>query len=162
MSALVVNGWTIYAHPLFLEQVSVLTARVRRLQAKHPLEYQNRATTKRLAAIVKLALEDIPTNPADAQYRQGKTMGSAHTHWYRAKFYQQYRLFYRFHQASKTIIYAWVNDETTKRAYGNKTDAYSVFAKMLEQGDPPTTWKALLEAAQKDGDTIQQRLCADL
>lgn len=161
MNTLVVNGWTIYAHPLFLEQLSELTARVRQLQVKHPLEYKNKATTKRLAAIVKLALEDIPMNPADPQYRQGKTMGSAHTHWYRAKFYQQYRLFFRFHQASKTIIYAWVNDEATKRAYGNKTDAYNVFTKMLEQGDPPSSWDALMEASTQDSDIIQQRLGAE-
>lgn len=25
MSSLVINGWTIYAHPLFLEQVEALT-----------------------------------------------------------------------------------------------------------------------------------------
>ena len=33
----------------------------------------------------------------------------------RAKFFQQYRLFFRFHQASRIIVYAWVNDADTRR-----------------------------------------------
>lgn len=48
-------------------------------------------------------------------------------HWFRAKFFQQYRLFFCYHQASKIIVYAWVNIEATLRAYDSKTDAYQVF-----------------------------------
>lgn len=36
-------------------------------------------------------------------------------HWFRAKFFQQYRRFFRYHQASKIIVYAWVNIEATLR-----------------------------------------------
>ncbi|MGV8415804.1 type II toxin-antitoxin system YhaV family toxin, partial [Pseudomonas aeruginosa] len=89
-----------------------------------------KSPTKRLAAILKLVYEDIPLDPTHPQYRQGGTLGEAHKHWFRAKFYQQYRLFFRFHEPSRTIIFAWVNDERTKRAYGSKTDAYHVFRKM--------------------------------
>ncbi len=35
---------------------------------------------------------------------------------------------------------AWVNDEKTKRAYGSRTDAYAVFARMLKNGHPPDDW----------------------
>jgi hypothetical protein len=34
----------------------------------------------------------------------------------RARFFQQYRLFFRYHRASRIIVYAWVNDEHAKRA----------------------------------------------
>jgi len=43
----------------------------------------------------------------------------------------RYRLFFRFHAPSKTIVYAWVNDQDTKRAYESSNDAYRVFGKML-------------------------------
>jgi toxin YhaV len=47
------------------------------------------------------------------------------------------------------IVYGWVNDEDTKRAYDSKTDAYAVFSKMLEKGHPPNDWNALLAEAKK-------------
>jgi toxin YhaV len=49
------------------------------------------------------------------------------THWFRAKFFQQYRLFFRYHRESRIIIYAWVNDEESKRAYESASDAYRTF-----------------------------------
>ena len=77
-------------------------------------------------------------------------MGDDYKHWFRAKFFQQYRLFFRYHEPSKTIVYAWVNDEHSKRAYGSKTDAYRVFEKMLQSGSPPDDWQALLEDVDKN------------
>ncbi|MCK0744893.1 type II toxin-antitoxin system YhaV family toxin [Chromohalobacter nigrandesensis] len=147
MSPLKINGWTIYAHPLFLEQVDALTDKVKRLQAKDPAGYQSKPATKRLAAIVKLALNDIPQDPSGPQYRQGNTLGTTHTHWQRAKFYPQYQLSFRYDLASKILIYAWVNDESTQRAYDSKHDAYAVFRKMLKNGNPPDSWGDLWQAA---------------
>ncbi|PAU74874.1 type II toxin-antitoxin system YhaV family toxin [Halomonas salipaludis] len=161
MKPLEINGWTIYAHPLFLEQVDALTDKVKRLQAKDPLGYRNKPATKRLAAIVKLATNDIPQDPASPQYRQGNTLGADHTHWCRAKFYQQYRLFFRYDLASKTLIYAWVNDESTKRAYDGKHDAYAVFRKMLNKGNPPDSWNDLWRAAISDRERINALLGAE-
>lgn len=161
MKPLEVNGWTIYAHPLFLEQVEALTLKVRHLQSKDPAGYRNKAATKRLAAIMKLALNDIPQNPSGTQYRQGNTLGAEHTHWQRAKFYQQYRLFFRYDAASKIIIYAWVNDDATKRAYDSKHDAYSVFQKMLSSGNPPDNWKALQKASISEVERINTLFAVD-
>ncbi|SHM19947.1 type II toxin-antitoxin system YhaV family toxin [Vreelandella subglaciescola] len=158
MTPLAINGWTIYAHPLFLEQVEALTERVTQLAAKDPGGYRSRPATKRLAAIVKLVLEDIPQNPQGAQYRQGNTLGPAHSHWCRAKFYQQYRLFFRYDLAHKVLIYAWVNDASTRRAYGSKHDAYTTFYKMLEKGHPPDSWDTLQRTAIQGGERIQALL----
>ena len=142
-----VNGWTLYAQPLFVEQYQVLTQKVERLKAKDPLGYTKKNATKRLAAIHKLAFDIIPQDPTKPEYRQGATLGDNNKHWFRAKFFQQYRLFFRYHQASKVIVYAWVNDENTKRAYESKSDAYKVFSKMLASGNPPDSWDALSKSA---------------
>lgn len=149
--ALVINGWTIFAHPLFPDTLEALTAQVTALQQKDPGGYLNKNATKRLAAIHKLAFEVIPQNPARPEYRQGATLGDDRKHWFRAKFFQRYRLFFRFHQESKIIVYAWVNDENTKRAYGNDTDAYPVFRRMLKSGKPPDDWLNLLNDAKRAG-----------
>lgn len=147
-SPLVVNGWTLFAHPLFLDQIEKLAAQVERLKARDPAGYRGKNAAKRLAAIVKLALEVIPQDPARAEYRQGDTLGAARKHWLRAKFFRQYRLFFRYHQASRIIVYAWVNDADTRRAYESADDAYRVFRRMLESGHPPENWNALLAAAR--------------
>jgi toxin YhaV len=147
---LVVNGWTLYAHPLFTEQILILKEQVQALKAKDLQGYKKKNASKRLAAIHTLAFEIIPQDPSSQDYRQGKTLGEKHKHWFRAKFFQQYRLFFRYHMASKVIVYAWVNDEQNKRAYESKTDAYNVFAKMLKSGNPPDDWDALFHTAKDE------------
>ena len=145
---LIVNGWSLFAHPLFLDQVEELISKVEALKAKDPKTNKQKNSTKRLAAIAKLALEVIPEDPTRPAYRQGDTLGADRKHWFRAKFYQQYRLFFRFHAAQRIIVYAWVNDEDTKRAYESSDDAYRGFRKMLDTGHPPEDWDTLLREAR--------------
>lgn len=146
--ALVMNGWAVFAHPLFAAQLQALTAQVEALKAKDPQGYTRKNATKRLAAIWQLAFEVIPQDPTRPEYRQGNTLGDAHRHWFWAKFFQQYRLFFRFHAASRIIVLAWVNDEDTRRAYESAEDAYCVFRKMLDSGQPPGDWDELLAQAR--------------
>ena len=153
---LVVNGWTIFAHPLFLDQLEALTKQVEGLKQKDPGGFTKKNVTKRLAAIAKLAFAVIPQDPARPEYRQGNTLGEDHKHWFRAKFFQQYRLFFRYHAPSKVIVYAWVNDEDTKRAYESSDDTYRVFRKMLESGHPPDDWDLLLSEARAESIRMQQ------
>lgn len=120
--ALVVNGWTVFAHPLFLAQLEAITRQVEGLKQKDPVGFTKKNATKRLAAIAKQAFEVIPQDPPRAEYRQGNTLGDDHKHWFRAKFFQQYRLFFRYHAPSIVIVLAWVNDEDTKRAYDIEGD----------------------------------------
>ena len=161
---LVVNGWAIYAHPLFLDQIDTLIAQVEVLRQKDPAGFVRKNATKRLAAIARLAFEVIPQDPTRAEYRQGGTLGGQQRHWFRAKFFQQYRLFFRYHARAKVIVYAWVNDEDTRRAYESGSDAYRVFRRMLDSGHPPTDWDRLIAEARPEGMRLAQaasRLSAD-
>lgn len=153
---LVVNGWTIFAHPLFLNQAEELIQQVEALKQKDPKGFTKKNATKRLAAIAKLAFEIIPQEPTRPEYRQGSTLGDEYKHWFRAKFFQQYRLFFRYHVQSKAIVYAWVNDEGTKRAYESGDDAYRVFRKMLDTGHPPDGWDQLLSESRTAADRLTQ------
>lgn len=144
-----VNGWTLLAHPLFLSQLEKLTLAVETLKAKKPESYAQSANTKLLAALYRLTFETIPADPTSTAYRQGLTLGPDYKHWFRAKFGSgRFRLFFRYDTASKIIIYAWVNDETSLRTYGAKTDAYHLFKSMLNDGNPPDDWPTLLAHAQ--------------
>jgi len=147
-AALAVHGWALFAHPVFLDQLEDLAAQVEALKRKDPAGYARKNATKRLAAIARLAFEVIPQDPARPEYRQGATLGEEHSHWFRARFFQQYRLFFRFHAKARVIVYAWVNDEDTKRAFESADDAYRVFRRMLDNGRPPTDWDQLLAEAR--------------
>lgn len=104
---LIINGWQILAHPLFLDQFEELLEHVEELKAKHPKAYKKENATKRLATITKLAFDIIPQDPSRDVYRQGLTLGKDYMHWFAAKFYQQYRLFFRYHKQGKIIVFGW-------------------------------------------------------
>lgn len=147
---LIVSGWAIYAHPLFLDQLEDLILQVEDAKAKDPDGYRKTRSAKLLAAVLKVAFAVIPEDPTRTEYRQGDTLGARHRHWFRAKFLQQYRLFFRYRDADglRVIVLAWANDDRTLWAYGSRSDAYAVFRKMLRSGKPPDDWNTLLSEAR--------------
>ena len=147
-----VNGWTLYAHPLFLGQIEKLTTAVERARKKNPGTFASTANAKLLAAMRKLMFEVIPVDPTRPEFRQGGTLGPSRKHWFRAKFGGgRFRLFFRYSSSAKIIIYAWVNDANTLRTYGSKSDAYAVFKSMLDKGSPPENWDALIAQSNELG-----------
>ncbi len=141
------HGWRLLFHPAFLEPYRRLARQVELLKERHPDTYHSKAVTKRLAALERLVYELIPEDPSRSEYRLGDALGRDRRHWFRAKFFQQYRLFFRFHAASRLIVYGWVNDETSKRAYESDDDAYLIFQRMLKNRFPPDDWELLLHQA---------------
>lgn len=144
-----VNGWTILAHRLFLDQLERLAVAVEAEPAANP-DAPPSGSAKLLANVLDLALNKIPADPANPAFRHGGTLGAHTRHWFRGKTGNgRYRLFYRFHSAAKIIVFAWVNDENSLRTYDSNRDAYAVFASMLRSGDPPGDWDALVRAASE-------------
>jgi toxin YhaV len=141
----IIDGWTLYAHPLFTDQLDRLMAAVEKAKRKDPKTYQSTTNAKLLAQLHRLAFEIIPVDPARPEFRQGGTLGPSRKHWFRAKFGGgRFRLFFRYSSSAKIIVYAWVNDSETLRTYGAKSDAYAVFKGMLDKGNPPEDWAELL------------------
>ena len=111
---LAVNGWQLFAHPLFLDQLEKLTGAVERARTKDLRSWRKSANAKVLAALRQLVFEGIPQDPTRAEYRQGGTLGDARKHWFRAKFGGgRFRLFFRYSTNAKIIVFVWVSDETT-------------------------------------------------
>ena len=67
----IINGWTLYAHPLFLGQLEKLTNAVDKAKAKDPKNYASAANAKLLAQMHRLMFEIIPIDPARPEFRQG-------------------------------------------------------------------------------------------
>jgi toxin YhaV len=147
------HGWRLFVHPLFQRQLEQLTKRVEKLASADPVGYHSHPAAKLLATIRHHIMEAVPCDPNAPEFRQGNTLGPGNRHWFRAKFHARYRLFYRFSTEHKVIIYVWVNDETTLRKAGSKTDPYITFKTLLETGDPPDSFPALLKAAKAMGPT---------
>ncbi len=142
------HGWSLHAHPLFLDQVERLLAAVKRAKRSDPEGWQSKSDTRLLAAIRGLILDRIPRDPLAPEFRQGNMLGREHRHWFRAKFAgNRFRLFFRADSQGRVIVYAWVNDRDTLRKAGAGTDPYAVFGRMLASGNPPDNWPALLSAA---------------
>ena len=150
---MVVNSWRLFTHPLFAQQLEKLVAHVEALAAKDPASYKDQPATKLLATIRRHIVEIIPRNPGAPEFRQGNTLGEDNRHWFRAKFHERYRLFYRFSSRDKVIIYAWVNDENSLRKAGAKTDPYTFFRNMLASGNPPNSISQLLGTSQEIPET---------
>jgi toxin YhaV len=144
---MVVDGWSLYTYHLFDEQLTRLIEKVRVAVKADSTGYKSLPATKLLATIDKHIRELIPANPNASEFRQGNTLGKDNKHWFRAKFHERYRLFFRFSTKDKVIVYAWVNDDSTLRKKGSKTDPYTIFQSMLESGRPPDSLEQLIAAS---------------
>lgn len=153
---MVVNGWTLLFHQAIIGQLSKLVDAAERARRADPGGYRSNANVKLLAAVAKLMLEVIPADPALPEYRQGNTLGPEYRHWFRAKFLGRFRLFYRYDSRSHLIIYAWVNDERSRRQTGARNDPYEIFRRMLESGNPPNDWTALVRHSRDWPDRMKR------
>ena len=141
--------WSLLFHQCLIDQLDRLTAAADRARAANPKTAHENANVKLHAALARLILEVIPNDPASDEFRQGNTLGAGFRHWRRAKIGRRFRLFFRYDSRSRVIIYAWVNDENTLRSSGSKSDPYAVFLQMLERGNPPDGWNALMRQSRK-------------
>ncbi len=151
---MLVNGWTLLFHEAFIGQLAKLADADRRARKADPGNFASNANVKLLAALAKLMLEVIPADPGRPEYRQGNKLDGVYRHWFRAKFFGRFRLFFRYDSRSRLIVFAWVNDERTLRQSGAKSDPYEVFRRMLDSGNPPNDWAALAKRARDLPDEV--------
>jgi toxin YhaV len=145
---MIVNGWRLFQYRLFATQLDELERKVTEIAIREPESYRQHPSAKLLATVHRYVADTIPRDPTAAEFRQGNTLGKDNRHWFRAKFHQRFRLFFRFSSSAKIIVYAWINDENTLRKRDAKTDVYTVFQSMLEAGDPPQSFDDLLKHAK--------------
>ena len=101
-------------------------------------------------------IDPVPEHVAQAATIPGitATLGDANRHGCRAKFFQQYRLFFRYHAQARIIVFAWVNDDDTRCVYDSAGDAYRAFRRMLDSRRPPSDWDALLAEARAESERL--------
>ncbi len=138
------NGWKL----LFTDEMQALYNKlVQESDAIHDVDHPKVKFRRRVDSII---FEEVPQDPGKQAYRQGNTLGSDARHWCRAKFNGRFRLFFWYNSESKSIVYAWLNDENTLRKAGAESDPYVVFRKMLDRGNPPNSWEELIAACEQN------------
>jgi len=143
------KDWFLLGHYEFLTQLEKYREANRKVKQKIGADSIHTKQAQRLKALTLAVWTKIPSNPSNPEFRLGNALGKEHTHWFRDKFLQQYRVFFRYSTKSEIIAYGWVNDEESLRAYGSKTDAYLVFKTMLESGRIPNDWDELIAESKR-------------
>ncbi len=141
-----VHGWLVLLHPLLLGQLEKLATAAEKEPALVP--GPNR---KLLGHLRDLMFDKIPQAPDAPAFRHGGALRGGRREWFRAKTGNgRYRLFYRFDSRARIIVFAWVNDDEHLRTIGARSDAYAQFGRMLDAGNPPTSWDELLAVARAE------------
>ena len=143
------KDWFLLGHYEFLTQLEKYREANREVKQKIGADSIHTKQAQRLKALTLAVWTKIPSNPSNPEFRLGNALGKEHTHWFRDKFLQQYRVFFRYSTKSQIIAYGWVNNDQTLRADGSKTDAYLVFKKMLESGRVPNDWDELIAESKR-------------
>lgn len=145
------NGWALYAHPFFVQRLEDILRSVARAAERDPHTFHRHPDYEFFDAVTTNILSTVPADPAHPNYRLGSTLGRKQQHWRRVKKQKlpnRYRLFFLFRStAPKSIIYAWLNDESCIRKAGARNDVYAVFQRMLESGRIPSGYPELLAAS---------------
>lgn len=132
---MVSNGWNLFYFRLFGQILNQLEAEVTALAKKDPEGFHHHPKAKLLKAVIDNVRAEVPSDPEHRDYWLGGTLGDEYKDWRRVKhrLLPRYRLFFKFASSQERIVYAWLNDESTLRKEGSKTDVYEVFKRMLRR-----------------------------
>lgn len=132
---LIVSGWRILMSPEFAARYAALLDEATRLKvALSPEAFRQHPTVKLGASVRRLMTEIVPTNPnaqafqltgALAKFRRAKGHGLP----------PRYRLFWTFSNEARAIIFLYLNDESTLRKEGARSDPYERFKRLIERGE---------------------------
>ncbi len=144
------RGWKIYFHNLFNDKYEELYESVLALRKRNPTGYKKNPRTKLLASVHKAITVDVPENPLHPKFNLGYALGPKYKSWKRVKsgMPERYRLFFKYNTSEKSIVFAWLNDEYSLRKAGDKHDVYRVFERLLECGNIPSEFSALLSSSK--------------
>lgn len=118
---------------------------------RSPIGFAAAPISKLLVALRKLVFENIPGDPTSSIFRKGGTLGLERKHWFRPKVRQwPLSAVLPLQSGGEGTRLRLGDDAATLLSYGSRGDAYAVFRAMLEDGNPPDSWKDLLEAASTD------------
>ncbi|MHB0871558.1 MAG: type II toxin-antitoxin system YhaV family toxin [Chloroflexota bacterium] len=141
----VINGWLVLALPEVERRYLELRRRVLELRQRLvEEEFVQHPTVKPFASLLRLLAGTVPEDPDAPEFRLEGNLGK----FRRAKKHglpPRYRLFWVFSSRLRVIIFLYLNDETTLRKEGARSDPYRVFQRMIDRGEIGADFDANLE-----------------
>ncbi|MDR1380587.1 MAG: type II toxin-antitoxin system YhaV family toxin [Tannerella sp.] len=148
------GNYTEWHFTLFSEQYKILENRLFFLASEFPDTFHTHEDVKffkRIRTSMDKCLEYPEANEyalGDTLARQkydGKLLGKNYSNWRRIKnnMPPRYRLFFVFSSGERIVIFSWLNDGSSLRREGHKSDVYAVFAKLIAGGKIPSLFSAL-------------------
>ena len=140
------DGWSIYFHKLFAQQIKEQVQEVKNLKLKlSEEEFVKHFEVKLLAAIRIGIKQKIPQNPFAPYFRLRGTLKRYHR-LKKMGLNERYRLFFLpfdsvDQEKQKIIVILWLG---FPRKEGDKNDCYNVFSKMVSNGKFPTNIDELM------------------
>ena len=127
----VVNGWTVYFHPVFAARFDGL---LRRAEKARAAGRAGDPDLKLLAAVARLVESVVPADPDHADFRLAGDLAR----FRRAKgrgLPARHRLFWIFSTRARAIVFLYLNDESTLRKAGARSDPYVRFRTLVRRGE---------------------------
>lgn len=131
-SPALINGWLVLALP----EVERRYAELRR------------QVVKLFASVRRLLTSTIPADPDAPEFKLEGSLSK----FRRVKKHglpPRYRLFWVFSSRLRVIIILYLNDETTLRKEGARSDPYRVFQRMVDRGEVGADFEANLQLWRK-------------
>ena len=126
------NNYLLKSHEFFSQRIVELNREIIKLREKKLTleELAQHPTVKLAKRVYHATFEIIPADPNHPDYRlEGEVRK-----YRRYKIgLERYRLFFGFSSQPKIILYLYLNDESTLRKEGSKSDPYEQFKKLVRQ-----------------------------
>lgn len=134
-----------YFHPQFAERLDVLVAAAEKAKRAGRDDHPD---VKLLAAVVRLVETVVPADPDHPDFRLRGGLAS----FRRAKgrgLPSRYRLFWVFSSRARAIVFLYLNDASSLRKAGARSDPYARFADRLRRGEIGADFDANVSAAKR-------------
>jgi toxin YhaV len=135
----------VYFHPLFRQRFAALVVAAEKAERTGRGDHPD---VKVLAAVVRLVETIVPADPDHPDFRLSGGLGR----FRRAKgrgLPSRYRLFWVFSSRARAIVFLYLNDASSLRKAGARSDPYARFADLLRRGELGADFDANVAAAKR-------------
>ena len=132
-----------YFHPQFRRRFDTLLAAAEKAKRTGRGDHPD---VKLLAAVVRLVETIVPADPDHPDFRLVGDLGR----FRRAKgrgLPARYRLFWVFSSRARAIVFLYLNDASSLRKAGARSDPYARFSQLLRRGEVGDDFDTNLDAA---------------
>jgi toxin YhaV len=126
------SKFLLLVHECYSQKIAILKKKIQHLKMTlSESEFLEHEDVKFAARLRKATMEIIPEDPDRIEYRLKGNLRKFRRY---KQGLQRYRLMFSFSSVPPIIVYLYINDASTLRKEGSKSDPHHIFSKKVEQG----------------------------